>query len=224
VFFYNSVVRPVVASRLYARMGPSDITAIINEHRKVEPHGYHKNTCSVKCTTSIRRGQEIVGKTTSSDPTVAKEAGEAWAQELKRFFQEADDVKATDALRMSEEEEKDSVDYRVLDMDRGLKKFPDEDGEMSTFTKRLRWCIANNVDILLSDLHKVDDPDFLSNNALNPHSNYPLSHDNEIHSNTFGSSVFTPATYEFSDDMLMRNYTNQGKDEDNEDNEDEPGE
>jgi hypothetical protein len=62
VYFFNSLCRPIVSLRLYARgWGPAAISDAINSHRVVKP-AYLRNTCSVKCTTAIKKGIEKYGE------------------------------------------------------------------------------------------------------------------------------------------------------------------
>jgi hypothetical protein len=146
VFFFNALQRPIVSLRLYARnWGPAEITRVLNEFRDIKPDGYHRNTCSVKCTKAIKRGREIYG--------------EGWERHWRSFFPGADDTPATDAIRLNEFEGKDTCaleDYRVLDLLTGLKKIPVHDGtEAGLFSAAVEWCALNQADIGLSLIHKV---------------------------------------------------------------------
>ena len=146
VFFYNCVQRPIVSLRLYARnWGPSDITRVLNDHRDIKPDGYNRNTCSVKCTTAIKRGRE--------------RHGSQWETRWRQFFVDADDADATDVVRKEDVEICSGAheqDYRVLDLLNGLKKFPVYDNQQTgMFSRAVEWCAANQVDIGLSMIHKI---------------------------------------------------------------------
>jgi len=146
VFFFNCLQRPIVALRLYARnWGPAEITRVLNEHRDIRPDGYQRNTCSVKCTTAIRRGRERYGS--------------QWESHWRQVFLDADDADATDAIRLKETEirnDTNNSDFRVLDLLNGLKKLPCDDGkEAGAFTGAIEWCARNDVDINISQIHSV---------------------------------------------------------------------
>jgi hypothetical protein len=144
VFFFNALQRPMVSLRLYARnWGPAKITHVLNEYRDIKPDGYHRNTCSVKCTTAIKRGRE--------------KFGDEWESYWSNFFLAADNADATDAVRLQDYELKSQVraaDYRVLDLFKGLKKFPNQE-DTGIFSTAVEWCSLNQVDIGLSLIHKV---------------------------------------------------------------------
>jgi hypothetical protein len=146
VFFFNCLQRPIVALRLYARnWGPAEITRILNEHRDIRPDGYQRNTCSVKCTTAIKRGRERYGN--------------EWETHWRQVFLYAEDAEATDAIRLTESEipkDIDNADFRVLDLLNGLKKFPcGEENVAGAFTSAVEWCAKNKVDINISHIHNV---------------------------------------------------------------------
>jgi hypothetical protein len=143
VFFFNSLTRAVVSLRLYARnWGPAEITRVLNEHRDIRPDGYMRNTCSVKCTTAIKRGRDTNGL--------------PWENHWREIFMNADDAEATDAIRHKEDEECDNQDYRVLDLLTCLKKFPVcNNPYQGAFGRAVEWCAQNEADIPMSRLHKV---------------------------------------------------------------------
>ncbi|KAF1954444.1 hypothetical protein CC80DRAFT_506456 [Byssothecium circinans] len=145
VFFFNSVSRPIVATRIYGRQwGPAKISAVVNEHRTILPYGYSRNTCSVKFTTAIKLGRKQHG-----------EGFEEWEENTRAFFYNVtDDAVATDAIRLAEEEMDQEEDFNVLELVHDLKKYPvEEDGEQGLFTKCVQYCVENEVDIKLSQIH-----------------------------------------------------------------------
>lgn len=141
IFFFNSLVRPIVSLRLYSRgWGPCELTRVLNEHRDIKPDGYQRNTCSVKCTTAIRRGLEIHGTN--------------WKETYTKFFAAADDAEATDAIRLSREEADDNQDCGTEDLVVNLIKFPDAE-HAGIFTEVVRWCTATGHGMQLSQMHRV---------------------------------------------------------------------
>jgi hypothetical protein len=102
VYFFNSLCRPIVSLRLYARgWGPAAISDTINAHRIVVP-GYLRNTCSVKCTTAIKKGNEKYGA-----------RWEANARAILENKATTDD-KATDLIRLGDDEVAYAVDFELL--------------------------------------------------------------------------------------------------------------
>ena len=76
VYFFQSLTRPIVSLRLYARKwGPAGICDLLNEHRDIEPP-YLRNTMSVKCTTALKKGRITYG--------------EEWEDKHRRLFADAD--------------------------------------------------------------------------------------------------------------------------------------
>lgn len=141
-YFFNSLTRPVVALRLYRRgWGPAKITDVLNEHREIDPP-YLRNTCSVKCTTSLRRG--------------AERYGDEWDVELREELKTCDDAKATELIRVQEEECEEPLDIDIQDLLRGLKKHPihDEDGA-GLFTKCVQYCEKHKLSWMLSDVEDL---------------------------------------------------------------------
>jgi hypothetical protein len=62
VYFFQSLSRPIVSLRLYARRwGPAAISDTLNEHRDIHPP-YLRNTMSVKCTTALKKGRTLYGE------------------------------------------------------------------------------------------------------------------------------------------------------------------
>jgi len=138
VFFYQSVARPIVAMRLYARAwGPAHITEVLNDHRNVT---YLRNTCSVKCITSINKGKKIFGP--------------EWAVKMQEIFKEADDMKATDLIRFSDDENNSPkiVNADVRELAVGVKKMPELGKDGGIFTRCVEWCMQNDVAYTLSSV------------------------------------------------------------------------
>jgi hypothetical protein len=102
VYFFNSLTRPIVSLRLYARgWGPTNICDALNSHRNIVPE-YLRNTCSVKCTTAIKKGKE--------------KYGEEWETTNRLIFEDlvnCRDDKATDMIRLSPDEMSKAVDFEV---------------------------------------------------------------------------------------------------------------
>ncbi|KAL7773901.1 hypothetical protein CFE70_003868 [Pyrenophora teres f. teres 0-1] len=138
VFFYQSVVRPVVAMRLYARSwGPVHITEALNTHRSAD---YLRNTCSVKCIASINKGKATYGVD--------------WAANLQEAFKEADDAKATELIRFSDEELKTIkvVDADIRELAKGVDKMPKVGKDGGLFTKCVEYCVKHDVKYKLSNV------------------------------------------------------------------------
>ncbi|KAF2635554.1 hypothetical protein P280DRAFT_193923 [Massarina eburnea CBS 473.64] len=142
VFFLNCAVRPLFAARLYAKLGPRKIADIVNEYREVLPEGFRANTISRKITQALRKGQDE-----------AAEGGARWLDETYALFAAADDAKATDLIRLNDEEAASAPDFDVLNMVRGLRKYPAENGVEGLFTQCVRFCAENNVSYKLSRIH-----------------------------------------------------------------------
>lgn len=142
VYLFNSLCRPIVSLRLYARgWGPAAISDVVNTHRIVQP-AYLRNTCSVKCTTAIKKGIELYG--------------EQWSATNREIFQDDAtlDDKATDMIRLSPDEMLVAVDYEIRALCNGLKKHP-EDGEGSIFTRCVKYCEETNATYTLSDVFEL---------------------------------------------------------------------
>ncbi|KAL5114637.1 hypothetical protein ACEQ8H_007482 [Pleosporales sp. CAS-2024a] len=142
VYFFNSLCRPIVSLRLYARgWGPAAISDAINQHRIIEPR-YLRNTCSVKCTTAIKKGIEKYGPT--------------WEGTNRAMFEESmgDDVKATDMIRLSEDELPRAVDFELRALCRGLRKYPGE-GDAGIFTRCVEFCSMYDANYTLSTVWEL---------------------------------------------------------------------
>jgi hypothetical protein len=139
VYFFNSLSKPMVSLRLYARgWGPASIVQALNDHRDVEPP-YLRNTCSVKCTTAIKHGKRLHGN--------------EWEAEQRAVFAEADDCKATDLIRADEVED-DTVDYYVRALCANLKQHPvGENGGI--FTACVKYCAEHNAPYIMSNVWQL---------------------------------------------------------------------
>jgi hypothetical protein len=138
VYFFNSLSRPVVSLRLYARSwGPASIVQALNEHRAIDPP-YLRNTCSVKCTTAMKNGKKMFG--------------ENWEAPFRAVIAGADDGRATDMIRIPDDEK--SVDYYMRALCTNLKQHPS--GESAgIFTQCVKYCVENDASYTLSNVHKL---------------------------------------------------------------------
>jgi hypothetical protein len=137
VYFFNSLSKPVVSLRLYARgWGPASIVQCLNNHRDVDPP-YLRNTASVKCTTAIKLGEKLYGPD--------------WEAEYRAVFATAEDPKATDLIRA---DEKATVDYDVRALAVALKKHP-EGEEAGVFTECVKYCIENDAPYTMSNVFQL---------------------------------------------------------------------
>ncbi|KAH3944261.1 hypothetical protein HBI56_160810 [Parastagonospora nodorum] len=144
VYFFNSLRRPIVALRLYARgWGPAAISDTVNEYRMVEP-AYLRNTCSVKCTTAIKKGHEKYGA--------------EWEAETRAIFasQATLDDKATDMIRLDSSEQELAVDFELRALCSGLRKHPGKD-QGGIFTRCVQWCEEYDADYKLSNVWELAD-------------------------------------------------------------------
>lgn len=140
VYFFNSLSRPIVSLRLYARnWSPSSISQALNDHRMIEPP-YLRNTCSVKCTTAIKNGK--------------KKFGEEWDDLHRGLFGKALDDKATDLIRLAGDELDNAMDYPVLSLCVNLKKHP-EGEDAGVFTKCVKYCQEHNAMYTLSNVAQL---------------------------------------------------------------------
>jgi hypothetical protein len=142
VYFFNALCRPIVSLRLYARgWGPAAINDALNSHRIIEP-AYLRNTCSVKCTTAIKRGIE--------------KYGEKWDVVNRAVFQDKNmnDSRATDLIKLDHAEAAVATDFYLRDLCNGLRKHPGED-DGGIFTRCVQYCEANNASYKLSDAWKL---------------------------------------------------------------------
>ncbi|KAF9693202.1 hypothetical protein EKO04_008857 [Ascochyta lentis] len=157
VYFFNSLSKPMVSLRLYARgWGPASIVQALNEHREVEPP-YLRNTCSVKCTTAIKNGKKLYGN--------------EWEEEQRAAFAEADDCKATDLIRANDD---DAVDYYVRALCANLKQHPNEENG-GIFTACVKYCAEHDAPYTMSNVWQlaVD----LSEGKMPQHPSSPASTD-----------------------------------------------
>ncbi|KAF1912959.1 hypothetical protein BDU57DRAFT_456953, partial [Ampelomyces quisqualis] len=142
VYFFNALCRPIVSLRLYARgWGPAAINDALNSHRVIEP-AYLRNTCSVKCTTAIKKGIE--------------KYGEKWDVINRAVFQDKDmsDSRATDLIKLDDDEKAKATDFYLRDLCYGLRKHPGEhDGGI--FTRCVKYCEENNASYKLSNVWKL---------------------------------------------------------------------
>ncbi|KAF2127569.1 hypothetical protein P153DRAFT_398177 [Dothidotthia symphoricarpi CBS 119687] len=137
VYFYNSLARPIVALRLYARnWGPASIVQALNDHRVIDPP-YLRNTCSVKCTTAIKTGK--------------RRFGDDWEEANRVVFVEASDDRATDLVRLSGADLDNAVDYDVRALSVNLKKHPQGD-DAGIFTRCVEYCQEHNAPYTLSNV------------------------------------------------------------------------
>jgi hypothetical protein len=138
VYFFSSVSRPVVATRLYSRKwGPKAIATVLNEHRDIDPP-YLANTCSVKCSAAIKKGQS--------------EFGMKWHEACSEMFLNADDKEATHALRFLDDEINKASDFDMRDLSEGIKKHPALDnGDGGIFTQCVMYCQEHNLSFMLSN-------------------------------------------------------------------------
>jgi hypothetical protein len=139
VYFFNSLCRPIVSLRLYARgWGPAAISDTINRYREISPP-YLRNTCSVKCTTAIKKGIEKYGREW-------EEANRTVLQDQALSLENA-----TDMIRLGADEVHLARDYDLRDLCNGLREHPsDEAGGL--FTRCVKYCQENNVGYKLSDV------------------------------------------------------------------------
>lgn len=141
VYFFQSLVRPIVSLRLYARnWGPAHIVDVLNAHRAIAG-GYLRNTASVKCTTAIKKGRDRYG--------------ESWAENLRDVFAEADDIQATDLMQLRQEEKEGARDFLIRDLTAGLKMHPEEGVDGGVFTRCVKWCVENEAGYTLRNVHKL---------------------------------------------------------------------
>lgn len=137
VYFFNSLSKPIVSLRLYARgWGPASIVQCLNNHRDVDPP-YLRNTASVKCTTAIKLGEKLYGPD--------------WETEYRKVFVTAEDPKATDLIRA---DDRVMVDYDIRALTASLKMHP-EGEEAGIFTQCVKYCIENDAPYTMSNVHQL---------------------------------------------------------------------
>ncbi|KAL6703363.1 hypothetical protein ACN47E_009705 [Coniothyrium glycines] len=141
VFFFQSLARPSVSIRLYARgWGPKSIIDALHEHRAVDPP-YLRNTCSVKCTTAIKLGK--------------KKYGDAWEETYKHVFSLCGDSKATELITMATDEISREVDFDIRKLTNGLTRYPKPDGDAGIFSICVQYCAVNNAPYTLKNVWKL---------------------------------------------------------------------
>lgn len=137
VYFFQSLSRPIVALRLYSRgWGPASICEILNTHRLIIPE-YLRNTCSVKCTTAIKKGNKLY------------ESG--WEANHKAVFGIADDMKATDLMR----DDPSAADFLVRDMAENITKHPKLEQDAGVFTRCVQYCVHTGAAYTMSNVHEL---------------------------------------------------------------------
>jgi hypothetical protein len=126
-----------VSLRLYARgWGPAAICHAVNTHRVVEPE-YLRNTCSVKCTTAIKKGRDRYG--------------DEWESYNRAILSDkgTTDEKATDMIRLGSDELANASDFDVRALCNGLRMHPNSVRE----TRRLtiyRTCGSSHLFLTLA--------------------------------------------------------------------------
>jgi hypothetical protein len=142
VYFFNSLSRPIVSLRLYARgWGPAAICHAVNTHRVVEPE-YLRNTCSVKCTTAIKKGRDRYGPD--------------WERSNRAVLSDKSisDEKATDMIRLGHDELANASDFDIRALCNGLRIHPGE-ADGGIFTRCVQYCEANNASYKLSNVWQL---------------------------------------------------------------------
>jgi hypothetical protein len=142
VYFFNSLSRPIVSLRLYARgWGPAAICHAVNTHRVVEPE-YLRNTCSVKCTTAIKKGRDRYG--------------DEWESYNRAILSDkgTTDEKATDMIRLGSDELANASDFDVRALCNGLRMHPGE-ADGGIFTRCVKFCEGNEASYNLSNVWQL---------------------------------------------------------------------
>ncbi|KAH9880468.1 hypothetical protein IAQ61_000759 [Plenodomus lingam] len=138
VYFFQSISRPTVALRLYAReWGPRNIVDALHAHRTIEPP-YLRNTCSVKCTTAIKLGRA--------------KFGEDWEDNLTTAYKQADDVLATDLMRLDANESPQALNYYVRNLCTGMIKHPKVGVDGGIFSRCVQYCQETQAPYTLSNV------------------------------------------------------------------------
>jgi hypothetical protein len=141
VYFFQSLSRPIVALRLYARnWGPAHIADALNSHREIEG-GYLRNTASVKCLTAIKKGRSIFGPD--------------WDQVQRPFLESANDLRCTDLMQLSPTEAANAVDFDIRSLTMNLKKHPELGVDGGIFTRCVMYCVKNNAPYTLRNVHEL---------------------------------------------------------------------
>jgi hypothetical protein len=141
VYFFNSLSRPIVALRLYARnWGPAHIADALNSHREIEG-GYLRNTASVKCLTAIKKGKTMYG--------------EDWDQIQRPILESANDLRCTDLMQLSRSEAKTAPDFDIRSLTMSLKKHPEVGVDGGIFTRCVKYCVEHNAPYTLRNVHEL---------------------------------------------------------------------
>jgi hypothetical protein len=141
VYFFQSISRPIVALRLYARnWGPAHIADALNAHREIEG-GYLRNTASVKCLTAIKKGKSIWG--------------EDWDQIQRPILESANDLRCTDLMQLRPDEADKAVDFDIRSLTMGLKKHPQLGVDGGIFTRCVMYCVEHNAPYTLNNVHQL---------------------------------------------------------------------
>lgn len=80
---------------------------------------------------------------------------------MREAFHGADDVKATELLRITDDECEEPTDFDILDLLNGLKKHvytnddDDDDEQVGIFTRCVMWCEKYNRSWRLSQIHTL---------------------------------------------------------------------
>jgi hypothetical protein len=141
VYFFQSLSRPMVALRLYARnWAPAHIADTLNAYREIEG-GYLRNTASVKCLTALRKGRTIYG--------------EDWDQLSRPLFESANDLRCTDLMQLTPAEQATAVDWDIRSLAMDLKKWPTVNVDGGIFTRCVQYCVENNAAYTLKNVHEL---------------------------------------------------------------------
>lgn len=201
VYFFQSLSRPSVALRLYAReWGPRNIVDALHSHRLIEPP-YLRNTCSVKCTTAIKMGK--------------RKYGDDWEETCKLKMKGASDECATDFMRLSPEERELAYDYDVRSLCVGLTKHPEEGVDGGIFTRCVKYCQQFNAAYTIHNLWQLADdleagrtpthPEPRKDFAIGAHGGCPLViKDQDGKDESGGLSEATPTTPEGMEPDVQR--------------------
>lgn len=141
VYFFQSLSRPMVSLRLYARnWGPRNIVEVLHDHREIEPP-YLRNTCSVKCTTAIKKGKD--------------KFGDDWERAYREVFSQAFDEQATDLVHLEDDELMHAMDYDIRSLSVGIKKHPKLGVDGGIFTQCVQYCHEHNAPYTLNNVWQL---------------------------------------------------------------------
>jgi hypothetical protein len=178
VYFFNSLCRPIVSLRLYGRgWGPAAICQVINTHRIVEPE-YLRNTCSVKCTTAIKKGRDKYGAD--------------WETENRAIFGDkvnTNDEKATDMIRLDKDELAVAPDFEIRALCLGLRKHPGP-ADGGIFTQCVKYCEGSGAEYNLSNVWQLASH-LVEGRAPNHSPTFQISNDESLFRS---ASVFSSAS------------------------------